>query len=126
MACKTQCIKCGATIDKFSGKLINLSDEGLAKFYNIPYVREYCKQDKRKHVTLCSDCLIKLLGKPLSSSDLKLKNGRYMTSNIAYLLDTVYKLSEVNVAKLAELDKSGVLPYRAKDMTYAQVLRKFV
>lgn len=126
MACKTQCFNCKEKIDRFSGKLINLSDLGLQKFYGIKEVQEFCKQPDRKHVTLCSECLIKLLGKPLRLSDLKVKNGRLMTSNVAYLLSIQGKLTDFAINKLKEQDKGGVLPYKLNEHSYISVLKDYI
>ena len=115
MPCRTKCSKCGLQFDRFSGKLINISDEGLKEFYSTPFIQEYLKDPLHKHPTLCSDCLKSELGRELKMSDIKFKNGKWMTSNVAYLimnsaLDNTRK--EELIEHLRAIDKSGVLPIK--------------
>lgn len=126
MACNTTCIKCGDKFDRFSGKLINLSDQGLQKFYSIPYIKEYCKNPEHKHVTLCAKCLEEELKGPLKMSDLKIKNGRYMTSNIAFMLKSGGWLSAEALEYLKANDKAGVLNVRVKDVNIIKLLSSIV
>ena len=115
MACKTTCCKCGSRFDRFSGKLINISDEGLKDFYSLPFIQEYLKNTSHKHPTLCSDCLIELLGRDLTLKDIKFKNGKWMTSNVAYLINKLNKsqsYKDSKIEKLRELDSSGILPFK--------------
>ena len=115
MACKTTCCRCGDKFDRFSGKLINISDEGLKEFYSLSFVKDSIKDPSHKHPTLCSECLIELLGRNLVFKDIKFKNGRWMTSNVAFLIK-ISKLSEVykdeKLRKLQVLGKSGILPFK--------------
>jgi hypothetical protein len=115
MACKTTCCKCGLKFDRFSGKLINISDEGLKEFYSLSFIQEYLKDTSHKHPTLCSDCLIELLGRDLSLNDIKFKNGKWMTSNVAYLINKLNKsqsYKDSKIEKLRDLDSSGILPFK--------------
>lgn len=115
MACKTTCCRCGSKFDRFSGKLINISDEGLKDFYSLPFIQEYLKNAAHKHPTLCSDCLTELLGRELALKDIKFKNGKWMTSNVAYLINKLNKsqsYKDNKIEKLRDLDSSGILPFK--------------
>ena len=90
MACNTTCCKCGDKFDRFSGKLINLSDESLKVFYSLPFIKNYLNNPEHKHPTLCAKCLEELLGRKLLLSDFKFKNYKgqkyWYSSNEVYLL----------------------------------------
>lgn len=121
----TQCIHCGKVIDKFHGELVNLSDKALRDFYSIPYVTKFLQEPKHKHVTLCASCLVHLLHRPLKLTDLKVKNGKLMTSNIAYILKLQGKLTEHAISILVKEDKCGLTPYKFKDVSYIKCLKKY-
>lgn len=113
--CKTVCCRCGDKFDRFSGRLINISDEGLKEFYALPFIQEYIKQEGHSHPTLCASCLQHLLGRKLQFKDIKFKNGKWMTSNVAYLImnsNHTSSYKEVLIEKLKQYDKAGILPFR--------------
>jgi len=115
MPCRTRCAKCGLQFDRFSGKLINISDEGLKEFYSTPFIQDYLKDPRHKHPTLCADCLKSELGRELKMSDIKFKNGKWMTSNVAYLICnsgvTEERMKEL-IEHLRSIDKAGILPIK--------------
>ena len=114
-ACKTTCCRCGDKFDRFSGKLLNLSEEGLTTFYSIPFIQEYCNLPQHKHPTLCAKCLKELLGRGLKTSEIRFKFNKWMTSNVAYLIvNSNYEQSykEILLERLKKYDKQGVLPFK--------------
>ena len=121
----TQCIYCGKNIDKFHGELVNLSDDALRDFYNIPYVNKFLQEPNHKHVTLCASCLTTLLDRHLRLSDLKVKNGKLMTSNIAYLLKLQGRLTEQAINILVKQDKCGLTSHKFKEVSYIQCLKNY-
>lgn len=112
MPCSTTCIECNDKFDRFSGKLINLSDSCLKEFYALPRVKEFLSNPNHKHVTLCASCLIKLLGRDLTLRDFKFKNGWWMTSNVAYLIRRKFGQDSPKLEELKSLDKGGLLPFK--------------
>lgn len=121
-ACKTTCVACKQTFDRFSGLLLNVSDEFLPQFYNLSSI----KSATNAHPTLCADCLVKELGRNLHMSDIKFKGGRWMTSNVAYLLHHKYgdspKFYEL-IEMLKSDDSHGVLPFRKNETK--QLLQRY-
>lgn len=114
-ACNTTCCRCGDAFSRFSGKLINISDEGLKDFYSLPFIQEYLKDPSHKHPTLCANCLTTLLGRKLKVKDIKFKQGRWMTSNVAYLIMSSNNTDEHKaqlIERLKTYDNKGVLPFK--------------
>lgn len=123
--CNTTCVKCGEKFDRFSGKLLNLSDEFLPVFYKLPSIVEALKT--HKHTTLCAKCLCEELGRPLTFSEIKFKSGKWMTSNIAYLLwraNIPEDKRQECLARLRAYDKSGVVPFSKSE--YSKVKELFL
>lgn len=113
MACNTICVKCGRKFDRFSGLLLNLSDDFLPEFYSLPSIVEAAKN--KKHTTLCASCLQSELNRSLTWKDIKFKNGKIMTSTISFLLLRKYKdlsLCQDRIDLLRSEDKSGLTPYK--------------
>lgn len=113
MVCSVTCSKCGLKFDKWSGKLLNLSDDLLKDYYTTSFVSEWLKS--HRHVTLCSDCLKLVLQRNLRFSDIKFKNNRWMTSNVVYLIcnsNLSDEIKQERIAQVRELDLKGVLPFK--------------
>lgn len=113
MACTTVCVKCGRKFDRFSGLLVNLSEEFLPTFYSLPSIIEAAKN--KQHTTLCSHCLVQELGRPLSWKDLRFKNNKVMTATVSFLLLRKYKdlsLCSDKIQLLKSEEKSGLTPFK--------------
>lgn len=80
MACSCTCKKCGLKFDRYSGKLLNISN------YMMSLLRD--KVESEKHYVLCSDCIEELIGKPITMNMLKFQKTRvgeeWYSSNLLY------------------------------------------
>ena len=110
MGCSTRCVKCGDRIDKFSGKLINIADSFLPTFYKLPSIVSAGKT--KAHPTLCSSCMEQELGSDISIFAMKFKSGRWMTSNVAFILRKDNRLSDHALDWLKSNDRGGILDFK--------------
>lgn len=74
MACSCTCKKCGLKFDRYSGKLLNISN------YMMSLLRD--KVESEKHYVLCSDCIEELIGKPITMNMLKFQKLEEVKSGI--------------------------------------------
>lgn len=110
--CKTTCVACNTTFDRYSGQLLNLSDSCLSEFYKCPSIQSAISQGQ-KHPTLCFDCLSKELGRKITAHDFKFKgktpHTHWYTSNLLSLLyHTSLPLYKKYLPLIQENDRAGI------------------
>lgn len=123
MTCTAHCI-CGRQFDKYSGYLVNISDECISELNSSEIFHKikdkYTVQNTTKHFVLCSVCLSKCLRRPIHFMDYKFKGGAWMTSNILHHLRCYdakngTHLYDKSLPEIIKLDSSGVLPFLKSD-----------
>lgn len=99
MACSMSCVLCQDKFDRYSGKLILVSDSLLDEIRpKVPKIEH--------HFVICADCLSKLLGRPYCVGDMKFKRtkqGRqWYTANLAWLAREQYRAGRITAQQFKD------------------------
>lgn len=108
MACSCTCFKCGIKFDRYSGKLINISDSLMDKLRG--------RIQAEKHYVLCSNCIEEMLGREITLCDMKWHYARgnrqeFYSSNLLYL----YRKSMENGIKILSNQRFIILTQKDYD-----------